>query len=297
MTTNNQLFPITLELARKLIAAQFPQYAHLPISEVEKQGHDNRTYRLGSDMLIRMPTDEAYALKVPKEQELLPKLANHLSTTIPEPIKMGSASADYPYPFSIYKWQPGRSLNLTTLSAEEMEQLAFDVSRFLKELQAITGINGPIPGQHNWWRGDHVCVYDKGAHEQIAKLGEIINNKKALDLWNKACATKWHKPPVWIHGDFAIGNILIQNGKLSAVIDFGGTAIGDPACDLVIAWTYFTGKAREIFIQEVDMDSDTWLRSRAWALWKATFELLNIEDKDAHEVALHKRIIGEVIDA
>ena len=284
----------TLNLARKIIAEQFPEYADLPITDVEKQGHDNRTYRLGEHMLIRMPTAADYALKVPKEQELLPQLAKRLSVNIPAPIKMGNPSIDYPYPFSIYKWLPGKSINLLTLTAQDKERLAFDLAKFLKELQAITDVERPEPGQHNWWRGDHVSVYDKGAREQIAELAEIIDASKSSALWDKACATRWNKAPIWIHGDFAIGNILMDGEKLSAVIDFGGASVGDPACDLVIAWTYLSGKAREIFISEMDMDSDTWLRARAWALWKATFELCQITDKRSHEAEAQKRIIGEV---
>lgn len=286
----------TLDLARKVITEQFPEYADLPITDVEKQGHDNRTYRLGDHMLIRMPTAADYALKVPKEQELLPQLVKRLSINIPAPIKMGKPSVDYPYPFSIYKWLSGKSINLLTLTDQEKEQLAFDMAKFLKELQAIMDIKGPEPGQHNWWRGDHVSVYDKGAREQIAELAEIIDTGQALALWDKACATRWNKQPIWIHGDFAIGNILMDGGKLSAVIDFGGAAVGDPACDLVIAWTYLSGKAREIFISKMDMEQDTWLRARTWALWKATFELCQIEDKNSHEAKTQKIIIAETIN-
>jgi aminoglycoside phosphotransferase (APT) family kinase protein len=293
---NNKLIMPTLDLARKLIAEQFPEYSHLQITDVEKQGHDNRTYRLGEHMLIRMPTAADYALKVPKEQEMLPQLAKRLSVSIPAPIKMGKPSTDYPYPFSIYKWLPGKSINLLTLTEQEKEQLAFDMAKFLKELQAITDTSGPGPGQHNWWRGDHVSVYDKGAREQIAELVEIINASKALALWGQACATKWNKAPIWIHGDFAIGNILMDGGKLSAVIDFGGAAVGDPACDLVIAWTYLSGKSRETFISKMDMAPDTWLRARAWALWKATFELCQIVDKNSSDALLQKTIISNILN-
>ncbi len=288
---NDQPIIPTLELAHKAIAEQFPEYADLAVTEVEKQGHDNRTYRLGNDMLIRMPIAESYALKVPKEQELLPQLAKHLSLSIPAPIKMGQPSKDYPYPFSIYKWLPGRSINLLVLDDDVRQQLAFDLAKFLKELQTITDVPGPMPGQHNWWRGDHVSVYDKGAREQIAKLAHIIDSNKALDLWEQACATKWNKPPLWIHGDFAIGNMLMDSGKLSSIIDFGGVAVGDPACDLVIAWTYLSGQSREIFVHEMALDTNTWLRARAWALWKATFELCQIENKNSPEAKMQKRII------
>ena len=134
---------ITPDLAKKLISTQFPEYAHFNVSEVEQQGHDNRTYRIGQDMLIRMPIAESYALKVSKEQELLSKLAKHLSVPIPAPIKMGSPSADYPYPFSIYKWLEGRSANHVQLDNEALENIARQLAIFLKELQGITDVKGP----------------------------------------------------------------------------------------------------------------------------------------------------------
>ncbi len=233
---------------------------------------------------------------MPKEQGLLPKLAKCLSVSIPAPIKMGKPATDYPCPFSIYKWLPGKSIHLLTLTDQEKEQLAFDLATFLKELQAITDVEGPEPGQHNWWRGDHVSVYDSGAREQIAELAEIIDAPRALALWVQACATKWHKKPVWIHGDFAVGNMLMDGGKCSAVIDFGGAAIGNPACDLVIAWTYLSGKTRKTFISKMNMDPNTCLRARAWALWKATFELCQIADKNSSDALFQKRMIDEVIN-
>lgn len=288
-------FPITPDLARQLIASQFPAYAHLPIASVEKQGHDNRTYRLGREMLIRMPTDSSYALKVPKEQELLPKLAPYLSLQIPVPLKMGTPSPAFPYPFSIYQWLEGTSINLLTLEQKACEQLARDLAQFLKELHSITAVAGPAPGQHNWWRGDHLSVYDTGARAQIAKLADEIDAHRAMDLWERACRTTWKKPPVWVHGDVAIGNMLMKNGRLCAVIDFGGMACGDPACDLVIVWTFLKEKARAILMQEMELDEDTWLRARGWALWKATFELCEMQDKSSAAALGQKRLIEDVL--
>lgn len=287
---------ITTDLAAKLIAEQFPEFAHLNIQSVTQQGHDNRTYRLGNDMLIRLPTEESYALKVPKEQELLPKLAPFLSISIPAPIKMGVPSHNYPYPFSIYKWLEGTSINLLKLDTDILEHLAFDLAKFLKELQSIYNIEGPSPGQHNWWRGSHVSVYDEGAREQISQLSGIIHAQHAVDLWEKACKTRWENPPVWIHGDFAVGNMLIDNNQLSAIIDFGGMAKGDPACDFVIAWTFLSGKSREIFIREMAFDEDTWLRARAWTLWKATYELCQLSNKNSDAAIKQIKIIEEVLN-
>jgi len=287
---------ITIELAKKLIANQFPEYANLDIVSVEKQGHDNRTYRLGPDLLIRMPVAGSYALKVPKEHKLLPKLSSQLSINIPEPIKIGAPSKDYPYPFSIYKWLEGQSANHLTIDDTILESIALQLANFLKELELIDEVDGPTPGQHNWWRGDHISIYDKGAREQIAHLADVIDRNEALDLWIKACATKWHKPSVWIHGDFSSGNILIKDNKLSGVIDFGGMGIGDPACDLVIAWTFLKDKSRSIFKESIDLDDATWLRAKAWALWKATFELCQINDKNSNEARLQKNIISSVLN-
>lgn len=287
---------ITPFLVRQLITEQFPAFSNLSIDPVKVQGHDNRTFRLGPDMLIRMPTAESYALKVPKEQELLPKLAQHLSLPIPAPLNMGSPSKDYPYPFSIYKWMEGESANSLTIDDESLEYIAGQLAKFLNELQSIDSVEGPEPGLHNWYRGAHVSVYDAQARTQIQELETVIDSASSLRLWEQALTSKWEKRPVWIHGDFASGNILIQDNKLSAVIDFGGMGVGDPACDLVIAWTFLKGKSRDIFIREMDLDSDTWARARAWALWKATFELCQIEDKNSAGAKTQKRIIDEVIN-
>lgn len=294
MINTYHAFDITIDLAHKLITEQFPEYTHLPITSVAKQGHDNRTYRLGSDMLIRMPVAESYALKVPKEQVLLPKLSPYLSINIPVPIKLGSPSKDYPYPFSIYKWLEGTSINLLVLDYAVLEQLAIDLAKFLHELQSIN-LEGPQPGQHNWWRGDHLSVYDTGARQQIAQLADIIDTKTAINLWEQACKTRWGKSPVWIHGDFAIGNMLLKDNKLSAIIDFGGMAVGDPACDLAIAWTFFQGKERTLFMQEMTLNEDTWLRAKGWALWKATYELCQLQDKNSSQALVQQKIIKDLL--
>lgn len=295
MTTTAQPLNITLALVRNLITEQFPEFAHLNIEPVKIQGHDNRTFRLGPDMLVRMPTEESYALKVPKEQTLLPRLKPQLTLSIPVPLKMGTPSKDFPFPFSIYKWLEGESANSLDLDDYNLESIALQLAKFLKELQSIDSSEGPEPGLHNWYRGAHVSVYDEGARTQIAQLDKLIDSDTALKLWNKACQTQWSKPPVWIHGDVATGNILVQNGKLSGVIDFGGVGIGDPACDLVIAWTFLKGKSREIFIKEMSLDADTWLRAKAWALWKATYERCNLQDKTSIYALKQEHLIENLL--
>lgn len=293
---SEKTFKITLPLVKKLIAQQFPEFANLTIKPVKIQGHDNRTFRLGPNMSIRMPTAEAYALKVPKEQKLLPKLKAHLTTAIPVPLKMGQPSTDYPFNFSIYQWLEGESANEIPMNNEDLEHLAIALAKFLKELQSINIEGGPTPGLHNWWRGDHISVYDQQARSQIELLKNIIDSQKALTLWENASKLRWQNQPVWIHGDLASSNILIKDRKLSGIIDFGGLGVGDPACDLVIAWTFLKGTSREIFKQKVILDKDTWVRAQAWCLWKATYELCQLEDKSSLLAVRQKHIIEEVLN-
>ncbi len=267
---------ITNNLIKKLIQNQFPEYKNLPVCSVQVQGHDNRTFRLGKDLLVRLPSAKYYALKVPKENKLLPLLKPHITLSIPEPVKVGMPSDLYPYNFSIYKWLEGKSANLINFSDKEFENIAFDLANFIKELHGIKNIKEILPpGKHNGWGGGELKLKDKDTKNQINSLSEIINKSKSLNLWEKATNSKWNKKPVWIHGDFAFGNFLTQKNKLSGVIDFGGIATGDPACDLVIAWTFLKNKPRTIFKKTLNYDHETWIRAKGWALWKATFELCN----------------------
>ena len=136
---------INVDLVKNLIADQFPEYAHLTIASVEKQGHDNRTFRLGDDMLVRIPSAQYYALKVPKEQEFLPLLKPYFSVDIPVPIKMGSPSPYYPFNFSIYNWLNGISANHLEFDNKSLESISVQLAKFLKELHGIQGVNGPSP--------------------------------------------------------------------------------------------------------------------------------------------------------
>ena len=287
---------ITLSLVEQLIQEQFPEFSDLTIQPVKVQGHDNLSFRLGHDRLIRLPTKKAYALKVPKEQEILPKIAQDLSVVIPAPLKLGRPSNEYPFHFSIYQWIDGESANNVQVDQKTKEHIAVDLAKFLQELQSIDTKDGPLPGLHNWWRGDHVSVYDQQARSQIEELKDLIDRSKALALWEKALSTRWTNKPVWIHGDFASGNIVINDGKLSGIIDFGGIGVGDPACDLGITWTFLEGRSRKYFRDCMGLDEDTWTRARGWVLWKATFELCNIIDKSDRVAIIQKRLIEDVLD-
>lgn len=287
---------INTTLVQTLIADQFPQWAHLSIKPVDVGGHDNRTFHLGDTMSIRLPSAQCYTDKVEKEQQWLPFLAKHLSITISTPIAMGKPSDEYPFPWSVYRWIDGQSANLLADTELNLPLIAQELAQFLHELHAVDSTDVPlVGGPHNFYRGDSTKVYDTQTRDAITQLNGIIDTDGALAVWEKAISSAWDKKPVWIHGDLAAGNILIKDGHLAAVIDFGGMGIGDPACDLVIAWTFFHGKSRETFKSLVSLDADTWARARGWALWKALITLAALDDKMSVDALRQKKLIDEFI--
>ncbi len=287
---------ISEQLVTKLIQLQFPKWGSLPVKMVKSCGMDNRTFHLGDKMLARLPSAEGYEPQVKKEQACLPKLATAVSTQIPVPIAMGAPSSLYPWHWSVYQWITGESLNLIKTDALDLEKLAVQLGKFLKELHQADTHNAPLAGAHNYYRGAHPSVYNVETCTTITALSNIIDADKALAVWHQALSSEWSKSPVWVHGDFAVGNILINRNQLAAVIDFGCMGAGDPACDLVIAWTFLEGKSREVFKAQVALDEDTWARARGWALWKAMITLVALEDKESPEAIKQQSIIDAVLN-
>jgi aminoglycoside phosphotransferase (APT) family kinase protein len=281
---------ISVVTVQSLVQQQFPQCAHLEVSSIAVSGWDNKTFHLGDAMSIRMPSSKEYAHQVAKEQKWIPFLASHLSIQIAQPIAMGKPSPDYPFSWSVYRWLDGKSAN--TLSNDQLDFVAIaqQLAQFLHEMHQIDTAGGPVTD-----RGGSPIFYDKQARDSIVALEGLIDIKAATAVWEKAIASSWQKNPVWAHGDLSSGNILIQNCQLSAVIDFGSITIGDPACDLVIAWTFLHGKSRQIFKKLVDCDADTWARAAGWALWKAMITLVAMEDRTTLQARKQLHIINDVL--
>ncbi|MDG4879531.1 aminoglycoside phosphotransferase family protein [Mesorhizobium sp. WSM4935] len=283
---------IDTDLVRRLVDAQFPRWRHLPVSPVAFGGWDNRTFHLGDKMTVRLPSAASYSLQVEKEQRWLPKLAPVLPLPIPEPLAMGEPAEGYPWHWSVYRWIEGE----TAKTGRIADPLAFALSLadFLVALRGIDPTDGPMPGQHNFHRGGPLALYDGEATQAIAALEGRIDAQAATTVWEAALAATWSGSPVWFHGDVASGNLLVEDGCLSAVIDFGTSGIGDPSCDLAIAWTFFEGASREAFRARIAVDDATWARGRGWALWKA---LITVAGHDANqtEVERQRRAIDEVL--
>ncbi|HEX5689930.1 MAG TPA: aminoglycoside phosphotransferase family protein [Roseiflexaceae bacterium] len=278
---------IDAALVHRLVAAQFPQWADLPIAPVAFGGWDNRTFHLGERMTVRLPSAADYALQVEKEQRWLPWLAPQLPLPIPTPLAIGQPSEEYPWPWSIYNWLDGDVATVERIA--DLRQFATTLAHFLRALQRADASGGPPPGQHNFFRGASLAVYDGETRQAIAALGNTIDGAAATRQWEAALAAPWHGPPVWFHGDVAAGNLLVKDGKLCAVIDFGMCGVGDPACDLKIAWMLLTGESREIYRATLGDDA-MWMRGRGWALWKALILLAGGGDGS------HVRVARQVLD-
>ncbi len=287
---------ITLSLVFDLVAEQFPHWAHLPLRPVSMQGWDNKTFRLGEDMSIRLPSAQMYASNVLKEQKWLALLAPFMPFPIPCPLAMGNPSKHYPWHWSIYRWIKGESAN--NLSAENLNfgVLASQLAHFLNELHKIDTKDGPLAGDHNFYRGGSLSVYDTETRSSILELQDFIDAKTITSIWEKALSSQWDKNPLWIHGDLSAGNILIKEHELTAVIDFGGMGVGDPACDLGIAWTFLTSESRGIFKSNWDLDQETWDRACGWVLWKALITLVSIKDKTSLEALKQQDTIHAVLN-
>ena len=264
--TNNKKPAIDLELTKNLIASQFPKWSHLPITPLEFSGWDNRTFHLGRDMSIRLPSDEDYAPQISKEFTWLPKIAKSLTLQITKPLALGIANDVYPWPWSINQWIDGESASNERI--QDMIQFATDLGRFLDEFHQIDSAGGPLPGPDNFYRGGELSAYDTEMRQCIPLIHNEHDKMIAEQLWNDALSSSWKNAPVWVHGDIAVGNLLVKQGKLCAVIDFGQLAIGDPACDLAIAWNFFTGESRDAFREAIPLDRNTWIRALGWTLWK-----------------------------
>jgi aminoglycoside phosphotransferase (APT) family kinase protein len=280
-------------LVCRLIATQFPQWQNLPVRGVAVGGWDNRTFHLGEDMLVRMPSAAEYAAQVEKEQHWLPGLAPFLPLQIPIPLAIGEPAEGYPWRWSVYRWLKGETA--TSAHITHLHDLALNLAQFLLALQSIDSTGGPAPGLHSFYRGGSLSTYDAATRHAIAGLKDQIDSHAATEVWEMAIATSWQNAPVWVHGDISAGNLLLQKGQLSAVIDFGQLAIGDPACDLAIAWTFFSGESRAAFRNTLPLDAATWARGRAWTLWKALITAAGFTSPNNLEARRCWRIISEVL--
>jgi aminoglycoside phosphotransferase (APT) family kinase protein len=252
---------VDVPLVRRLVAAQFPQLAGLVVEPVESAGWDNTIFRLGSDLAVRLPRRRVSADHVSNEHRWLPVLAPQLPLPVPVPLGRGVPGEGYPWQWTVCRWLTGELAALAPVA--DMREVATKAARFVAALQAID----PAGGSVHEFRGLQLAAHAGNADAAAAALHDAVDIDSALRVWEAALAEPaWTGQPVWMHGDLHPANLLVSRGELSAVIDFGLLGVGDPACDLTVAWAYLSADARETFRSVLAVDDATWSRGRGWAL-------------------------------
>ena len=291
---DGRIAPGVADVAR-LIAAEFPEWRAEPVVPILPGGWSNRCFRLGRDKVVRLPSARRYADQVPMEKALLPALAPALPLAIPQPLAMGVKGEGYPWPWLISQWIPGAPVCLADLA--DPVSTAERLAGFLGALQQISlpaDLPTPWPGPRNFHRGGDLAIYAEETEAALRALGARIDQAGARALWDRARAARWTGAPVLLHGDLAPDNLLQRDGDLIAVIDFGNLALGDPACDLTIAWTLFEGPSRAAFRAALPLDAATWARARGWALWKAA-KVLAGQDGNPRQAATAQALIATLV--
>ncbi len=276
--------PTDAALVRRLLAAQFPEWADLPVEHVPSSGTVNALYRLGDDMVVRLPRMDWGAGGVAKDREWLPRLAPLLPVPIPVPLAQGAPGREFPWEWGIYPWLEGEH--------PDCDGDAESLAAFVGALHRVDLRGGP-PAR----RGRPLAeVQDESAREALLQLGGSIDAGAATAAWDAALeAPQWDGPPVWIHGDLLPANLLVRDGRLTGVIDWGSVGVGDPAVDMIAAWGALTADGRDDFRERLGVDDATWARGRGWALSIGLIALPYYVDTNPVFAGTARRLIREVL--
>lgn len=270
--------PIDADLVRALVAATLPQYAGLDVRPLGASGSTNALFRLGSDLVVRMPRQPGGSA-IEKEARWLPMIERELSVAVPAVVALGTPGLGYPESWSVNRYLEG---SLPTVTADRMPPegprhgLADDLARLIGQLHAIEVPDGALHDDElTWYRGGPLGDVDDSFRRSVAASREIdglgLDLDTALRVWDQILeATRGSDPaPSWYHGDLLAENLLVRDGRLSAVLDFGTLGVGDPSVDLVAAWEVLDPESRATFRRAVDVDDATWQRAMGWALYIA----------------------------
>jgi aminoglycoside phosphotransferase (APT) family kinase protein len=282
-------------LVRSLLAAQFPHWSALDVEPVRSTGTVHALFRLGSELVVRLPRIASGVPSLEKEVEWLPRLAEHLPLAVPEPVAIGGPDDGYPWTWAVYRWLDGDIATADRI--DDFEDAATRLATFVTALQQLDTRGGPPPGPHNWNKGEPLVRRDAATRAAIGELAGDIDVAATSAAWEAALAAEASdRLRVWIHADLFETNLLARDGRLSAVLDFGCLAVGDPASDLTPAWTYLPAANRSTFRRLLAVNDDaTWRRARGWALSWALVALSYYKRTNPAFAAIARRTIAAVV--
>jgi aminoglycoside phosphotransferase (APT) family kinase protein len=274
-------------LVRRLVAEQFPAWADLPVEPVTSSGTDNAMFRLGDDLAVRLPRMGGAARNVTAERTWVPRLAPHLPVAVPEPVGVGTPTDEYRYPWTVCRWLPGVNPEVHDTKPE----LAADLAAFVTALRKVDPADAPASG-----RGMPLATRDEPTRAAIAASEGLVDTAAVTAVWDDALRVPpWTGPPTWAHADLSPGNLLVRDGRLAAVIDWGGAGVGDPTVDLVIAWNLLPAADRPAFRAALGVDDDTWRRGQGWALSIAMIQLPYYQHTNLPLAANSRHVIAQVL--
>lgn len=276
-------------LVRRLLSSQFPQWSDLSVEAVTSTGTVNAIYRLGEDLCLRLPRVRWWADDLEKELDWLPRLAPHLPLAVPEPVAKGNPGEGYPFSWAVYRWLPGEPWAPDRV--RDQREAAAELARFVAALRQIDPTDGPPSG-----RSKPLPMREAQTREAIASLHGIVDTDAATAAWEASLdGPGWDGIPVWTHADLLPPNLLVDGGRLSAVIDFGVAGVGDPACDVIAAWSLFSSEGRDVFRAGLEIDDGTWERGRGWALAIALPIIPYYPETNPAFVAMAMRMLDEIL--
>jgi len=272
-----------------LVADQFPQWSDLDVEPFQSTGTVNAIYRFGSGMYLRLPRLEAWAQDLEKELHWLPMLSRHLSLRVPEPIAKGDPAFGYPFTWAIYRWLEGSTYAGDRVGSER--DAAKELANFVLELRSFDSSAGPRSK-----RDSPLRFRDAQVQEFIQTLDDEIDGPRATAVWRASLdAPEWGRPPVWTHGDLLPPNLVVKDRRIDAVIDFGNVGLGDPAVDVIPAWTVFGGEDSATFRASLDVDDATWSRASGLALHQALLIVPYYRDSNPAFAAMAMRTIDQLL--
>ncbi|NEC84489.1 aminoglycoside phosphotransferase family protein [Streptomyces sp. SID12501] len=282
---------IDAPLVQHLIALQFPEWAGLPVERLESAGTENAMFRLGGDLVVRLPRHPGAVGSIEHEQRWLSLLGPRLPVAVPEPLGRGGADEGFPWPWSVYGWLDGRNPAVDALDSPET--LARELADFIRALRSVDAGNGPPHA-----RAVPLSARDTETRAALAQSAgaEAVDTVAVTAMWEAALRAPEHAgPPVWAHADLSPGNVLVAEGRLSAVIDFGCTGVGDPAVDLIVAWNLLPADVRDTFREAVGADDAEWARGRGWALSISLIQLPYYRETNPVLAANSRHVIREIL--
>ena len=282
------------ETATRLVASQFPQWAHLPCASHPQAGTDNAIFRLGDELAVRLPKVPWSSDPLAKEIQWLPRLEPGLPLAVPRFVGIGEPEGEYPWHWAVYEWIAGESPSSSGAAAFQLpdpQRNAVELATFVRALQACDSRGGPPPDIATGFRGADLSARDGSVRSAIAERQSWMDIGPILAAWEQAIAVPpWSGAPLWIHGDLHPNNLLFdETGAATGVVDWGAMAVGDPACDLMIAWN-LPAADRATFRSIIDVDDDTWERGRGAALFQW---IGGVQRGERHEAL---RVIERILD-